>query len=199
MPNRRQEHGFTIENAIRKKVFLLEEENNSTSIHDIEHTKNRFNPNENISIKATTTKIIGCGDIDRFTSYDFTKENTIIICRYNIKNLCINPIETIEISYTKELHQYLFGSCPKEILLAYINHIRNIPHGLIPKKDRTYLIEKKEIQSKYNMNCIINPKVDSKTQRRVQCSFNLDKIVNKFPKLIISKNTDGVFRGIKFL
>jgi hypothetical protein len=199
MPNRRQEHGFAIEDAIRQKVFLLPKENNSTSIHDIEHTKNKFNSNENISIKATTTNNIGCGDIDRFTSYDFTKNNTIIICKYNIKNLCINIFEIIEISYTKEMHQYLFGSCPKDILSNYVKSIHDLPHGLIPKKDRTYLTEKKEIQKKYNMNCIINPKVDSKTQRRVQCSFNLNKLLIKFPNLIISKNTGSILRGIKFL
>jgi hypothetical protein len=48
------------------------------------------------------------------------------------------------------------------------------------------------------MKCIINPKVDSKKQRRVQCSIiKIDDLFKKFEKLIISRNKEGVLRGVK--
>jgi len=56
-------HGFTFENSIRSKIFNLPKENNSVYIHDIHHSKNILNMNENVSIKTTGSNTICCGDI----------------------------------------------------------------------------------------------------------------------------------------
>ena len=73
-----QKHGFVFENEIREKVFNLCHHSNDTNVHDIPCEHNTMNPNENISIKATGSYTIFCGDILRFFDYDFSKINTII-------------------------------------------------------------------------------------------------------------------------
>ena len=77
-----QKHGFVIENEIRKKVFHLHPENNNTNIHDIPCTENKYNDNENISIKTTGSNTVCCGDILRFYNYDFNDTNTILVAVY---------------------------------------------------------------------------------------------------------------------
>ena len=44
--------------------------------------ENKFNSNENISIKCTKSNNIDCGDIIRFYNYNFVENNTIIVVKY---------------------------------------------------------------------------------------------------------------------
>ena len=60
-PKQSQKHGFTIENEIRTKVFNLEKKSNDTNTHDIPKKLNKFNSNENISIKSTQSNNVDCG------------------------------------------------------------------------------------------------------------------------------------------
>ena len=60
----------------------------------------------------------------------------------------------------------------------FVNYVKNIPHGKEAQKNtlvkRSILQE--QIQSKTSL-MKINPKVDSKKQRRVQCYFKLDEML----------------------
>jgi hypothetical protein len=194
-----QKHGFIFENIIRTKVFGLPEETNSNNKHDIDKALNRFNNNENISIKSSCGKNVDCGDISRFFSYDFNVLNTMIIVRYkqgdNVKKL----VECIELNYNKELHTFLFGSITTSVLYDYIGYVKSIPKNCSKSDKATYdyLSRKKELQRGYDMNISISPKVDSKDQRRVQCSIpNIDTIIKKFPQLVISRSKN-IIRGVE--
>jgi hypothetical protein len=125
-----QKHGFDFENEIRTKVFGLKPQANNTEIHDIPAKDNTFDNKENISIKLTGNSSVDCGDILRFFDYSFDEKNTIIVGKYkqigNIKKI----YEIIEIDYNQELHTYLFGNIPREIIKKYITMIK-----AIPKKD----------------------------------------------------------------
>jgi hypothetical protein len=188
-----QKHGFDFENDIRTNVFELKSEVNNRDIHDIPAKHNKFNDNENISIKLTSKKnCVECGDILRFFEYNFDQKNTIIVGKYkqigNIKKI----YEIIEIDYTKEFHTYLFGSITKELLEKYIRMIKAIPkeNYTITKDDKEYYLDKKrELQKEHSMKIIIHPKVDTSGQRRVQCSI---PFVEKF---ILSKS-ENVIRGV---
>jgi hypothetical protein len=60
-----------------------------------------------------------------------------------------------------------------------------------------YKTKKTELQTLYNMKINISPKVDSKTQRRVQCSIpKVDNLLELFPQLIISKTVDPMIRDV---
>lgn len=174
MSNQSQNHGFTYENIIREIIFNLNSESNNTDKYDISSANNIYNSNENISIKTTGNYTICCGDILRFFTYDFTKKNTIICVKY-LQIEDSKEIECIyEIDYNSEMHRYLFGTITYQELENYIENIKKIPKnikGQEAKEIFDYLKEKEQLQTLYNMNIMINPKVDS-SQTRVQCSIS---------------------------
>ena len=44
----------------------------------------------------------------------------------------------------------------------------------------------------------ISPKVDSKNQRRVQCSIpKINELLEQYPEFIISRNSEAVVRGVQ--
>ncbi len=195
-----QGHGLFWENEIREKVFRLPFIKNDTKKYDIECKENIFNSIENISIKTSGNNNIDCGDIIRF--YDennFNNPYTIILVRYKQIGDYKEINQVIEINYTIELRNYLFGSVPIYELEQYVEKIRSIPHGEVSneiKKD--YKENKKQIQDKYGMNINISPKVDSKKQRRVQCSIKkVDNILSKFPNLILYFSYKPIVRNVE--
>lgn len=192
-----QIHGFTFENSIRSKIFNLPKENNSVYIHDIHHSKNILNMNENVSIKTTGSNTICCGDILRFYDYDFLKTNTIIVIKYDqvsnekiIKNI-------YEIDYNKECHKLLFGELTYNKIKDYDLYIKNIPKGKVSYNEKNkYLKYKKELEKDNNCLIKINPKVDSKYQRRVQCSIsNFEDNLYNFIKYKSPFETPNIIRG----
>lgn len=187
MKTQSQHHGFYFENEIKSKVFHLNPNVNDTKKYDIECSENLLNPNENISIKLTSGPNIDCGDIIRFYSYDFQYKNTIIVGFYNQLNENEKKIyQVMEIDYNEKFHNILFGNISLSEIKDYVDIIKGIPPGKINKTDKNYLILKKELQNKYNMYINISPKVDSKNQRRVQCSIpKIKDLLKKYPEFII--------------
>lgn len=194
-----QGHGLFWDNEIRQKVFNLPPCKNDTVKYDICCSDNIFNPTENISIKTSCNNNIDCGDIIRFFNGDFTNKYTIILIRY--LQVCDTKKikEIIEIDYNIELKNYLFGSVNYDTLLNYVNTIKSIPNGNVSNEiKQAYKNQKNKLQKDHNMNINISPKVDSKSQRRVQCSIpKLDLLLNNFPHIIISRTTEPVIRGIE--
>lgn len=192
----RQAYGFYVENEIREKIFGLEKNNNDTKIHDIPREENKYNNFENISIKTTIKNTIYCGDILRFYDYKFDNNiiNTIIIVKYS----CINNYniisEIIEMNYTEGLHTYLFGSASRAIIADFVKYVKNIPKNIVNCADLTTyrnncISMSKNIMKSSKMNIAINTKIDSKSQRRVQCSIsNVETLLTNLPHLIISRN-----------
>lgn len=79
------------------------------------------------------------------------------------------------------MHTELFGTIKQEEIDKYIQNIKNIPTGKCIKDSRSnYLNEKKQLKRDNNMKINISPKVDNKSQRRVQCS------VSKFQEIYIN-------------
>ena len=115
--NQSQSHGFIWENEIREKVFELPICKNDTNKYDILAKDNKWDNNENISIKTTKLDSIDCGDILRFFQYDFLKNNTIIILKYmQIENYKVLQ-DIFEIDYCITLRNYLFGTISIELLI----------------------------------------------------------------------------------
>jgi hypothetical protein len=193
-----QAHGFFWDSQIRESVFNLEPCKNDTKKNDIDYFQNRFNSNENVSIKTSKTDGFGAGDILRFYDADFSKKNTIILIKYNQVGVYKKIKEILEIDYTKELRDYIFGTITKNELENYVNLIKSIPPGRCDSEiKKNYKSEKIRLQKDHNMIISINPKVDSKNQRRVQCSLtNLESILNDFPSALISKTENSIVRGV---
>lgn len=189
-----QAYGHYIEKLILFYIFGLGKNNNYTAKFDIECSKNKYNSNENISIKTTSGNKIDCGDIMRFFSR--SKEDiTIIVIVYKQVGDYKKIVEILEINYTEELRNILFGTITIEILNEYITFIKSIPNGKVSADTKKlYKKMKKDLQINHGMKINISPKVDSKNQRRVQCSIpNISAI---HPSFIISKTTEPVIRNI---
>ena len=85
------------------------------------------------------------------------------------------------------------------MLVNYVKAIKNIPHGVV-KKDikETYKKLKNILQERHTMKINISPKVDSTSQRRVQCSIpKLDTILKLFPQNVISRTSEPIIRNVK--
>lgn len=176
-----QESGFKFENLIKSYIFNLPEDINNTDLHDIPKEKNIFNKNENISIKSTLSNTIYCGDIINFYNYNFDEKNTIILIKYYQINRKKKIEKIYEIDYNKHMFELLFGNLPKQEIQIYIEKIKNIPKNINndeAKKYFNYINERNILKNKYNQKIQINPKIDSKQQRRVQCS------ITNFPDLL---------------
>jgi hypothetical protein len=194
-----QAHGLFWDNEIREKVFGLPSCKNDTKKYDICCEENKYNSNENISIKTSSSNSIDCGDILRFFNGDFTNKYTIILIRYSQIDELKKIKEIIELDYNINLRNYLFGSINQDILTKYVNIIKSLPHGLVSDETKNmYKNLKNKLQEEYKMNINISPKVDSKSQRRVQCSIpKLDKIMELFPDIIISRTKKSIIRDIE--
>lgn len=179
-----QESGFKFENLIKSYIFNLPEDINNTDLHDIPKEKNIFNKNENISIKSTLSNTIYCGDIINFYNYNFNEINTIILIKYYQINRKKKIEKIYEIDYNKDMFEILFGNLPKQEIQTYIEKIKNIPKNINneeAKKYFDYINERDILKNKYNQKILINPKVDSKLQRRVQCSIpNFYNLLKEF-------------------
>ena len=128
-----------------------------------------------ISIKTAKSKKVDCGDILRRraeTEYD------IIIGLWNQ----VGDKKIFHTEYTfhiKPEHEtLLWGKMSYEKLREFNDYIKSIPEGRTAQQDTK--VERqvlKTITEDTNAQMRIHPKVDSKKQRRVQCSFNIDKLI----------------------
>lgn len=193
-----QSHGLYWDSEIREKVFGLSPCINDTIKYDISCEHNKFDENENISVKTSGNNNIDCGDILRFYEIESNKKLTIILIRYKQITDKKQIEEIIEIDYNDKLKNILFGSIPKSVLEGYVNFIKSIEPGIVSNEiKKKYKDCKIEMQKKFGMYINISPKVDSKNQRRVQCSIpKVNELLDKYPEFIISRNKESIIRGI---
>lgn len=193
-----QSHGLFWDSEIREKCFDLPACINDTTKYDICCENNKYNCNENISIKTSGNNNIDCGDILRFYDGDFDKKYTIILLRYKQIDHKKKIYEIFEIDYNEKLRNILFGTIPKKMLECYVNYIKNIPPGPVSEElKKKYKDCKNKMQKEFNMKINISPKVDSHNQRRVQCSIpKITQLLEEYPEFVISKTNESIVRGI---
>ena len=127
------------------------------------------------SIKTTNGNKIDCGDVLRRRQE--TDYNLVVGCYSQVgENKVFHTEYTF---YIKPEHeQKLWGRMNYNLLAEYVNYIKNIPAGKQAqqetKTERTVL--KNCVEDK-NALVKIHPKVDSKKQRRVQCSVKIKELI----------------------
>ena len=130
---------------------------------------------KDVSIKTAKGRKVDCGDILRRRS---ETEYDIIIGVWDQ----VGDRKIFHTEYTfhiKPEHEtLLWGRMNYEKLREFDSYIKSIPAGR--KAQQETKIERqvlKNIVEDSNALMSIHPKVDSKKQRRVQCSFNIDKLI----------------------
>ena len=127
------------------------------------------------SIKTSKGNTVDCGDILRRRQE--TDYNLVVGCYSQVgENKVFHTEYTF---YIKPEHeQKLWGRMNYNLLAEYVNYIKNIPAGKQAqqetKTERTVL--KNCVEDK-NALVKIHPKVDSKKQRRVQCSVKIKELI----------------------
>ena len=127
------------------------------------------------SIKTSKGNTVDCGDILRRRQE--TDYNLVVGCYSQVgENKVFHTEYTF---YIKPEHeQKLWGRMNYNLLAEYVNYIKNIPAGKKAqqetKTERTLL---KNCVSDKNALVKIHPKVDSKKQRRVQCSVKIKELI----------------------
>ena len=127
------------------------------------------------SIKTTNGNKIDCGDVLRRRQE--TDYNLVVGCYSQVgENKVFHTEYTFYIKPEHELK--LWGRMNYNLLAEYVNYIKNIPAGKQAqqetKTERTLL---KNCVSDKNALVKIHPKVDSKKQRRVQCSVKIKELI----------------------
>ena len=130
---------------------------------------------KDVSIKTAKGRKVDCGDILRRRS---ETEYDIIIGVWDQ----VGDSKIFHTEYTfhiKPEHEtLLWGRMSYEKLREFNEYIKSIPEGRTAQKETK--VERqvlKTITEDVDAQMKIHPKVDSKKQRRVQCSFNIDKLI----------------------
>ena len=174
-----QAHGNYYEDLKTRQITGLSKddydalkENGYTSGMDI--MKGLLSPYD-YSIKTTNGNKIDCGDILRRRQE--TDYNLVV----GVYEQCgDNKVFHTEYTfYIKPEHERkLWGKMNYNQLAEYVDYIKNIPAGKEAqqetKTERTVL---KNCISDNNALMVIHPKVDSKKQRRVQCSVKINELI----------------------
>ena len=174
-----QRHGYDREQEIREDCFNLPPaKKQDTDKYDV----NLPNDKTYISIKTTINNTVPGADILRVYDYLYDLVKGFMIFMIIVKQIQVGDYkqisDVIEIQFTKEFHSYLFGNITRDKLKEYVDYIQSIPSGR-EARDKTANERQKRklaLRTKYNLGLTINPKVDSKKQRRTQCSFSLLKV-----------------------
>ena len=130
----------------------------------------------NASVKTTGSNTICCGDLLRMMQH---REHRLIVGCYTQEGKKKVFHTQYEFYIQPSDYKKLWGQMDYQKVEQFVEYVKNIPHGkeaqLSTKSERNQLQEQTQCnEALYS----INPKVDSKKQRRVQCSLKLDELID---------------------
>jgi len=193
-----QDFGFIIDNEVVTNVFNAPR-GAYTSTHDIPKEHNPFDKNENVSVKSVAEKgSPGMGSALRIWDYDPNEKHTAIIVVYVQQGDRKVITRVVEVSLDDKVA--LFGSLTRADIVRLDDLIRSVPPGEISGELHTQMHAlKKELNARSGL-IKFNPKVDKKTQRRLQCSLpKISELRFNAPHLIRSDVAGAVVRGVAII
>lgn len=194
-----QKHGFIIEDFIKRNVFKVDKIYAYNAIHDVRNEDNIFDPLENISIKTATgsdNPTVYFGSPLRIYNYPISEKHTAIVVLLFQSGDTKIVRRVVEISLDDK--KLLFGDITEEDIRELETMIKQVPKNEKPASlIRTIHLKKNELNEKSGY-LKFNPKIDSKDQRRLQCSITkIGSFVEKNPDIVLYDNTESIVRGIK--
>lgn len=168
-----QNHGFVFQDWVEEVLGIKKSNYKYTDKWDI--------PGKiPISIKCMKSKgALEFGSAVRFWE---TNETFILIVgrwKQSGKNKIITSIDEIKI--TPEILKKLKGSITLKELTAFDNKIKSFPAGKVGQKEGISFARNWKTERKERMGLMtITHKIDSKSQRRVQCNLNFTNYIKLF-------------------
>jgi hypothetical protein len=180
-----QSHGLEFEKIVKKICCSNPNfKNSATAVHDIPKEYNTLEPEYNVSVKTTGNNIVCCGDPRRIFNYE--DDNIMIIIMYKQEGKSKIPKQVVELYFNNEMKEILFGDTEYYEIDELDTFIKNVPHGKISTEDRELVRHMANTLSSRGY-MTYNPKMDSKRQRRLQCSIkDLPRFCKKFPQVVKS-------------
>ena len=191
-----QNHGFMLEEEIKEKVYGITKDKKIayTEVHDIPAELNAGVP---VSIKTTGSNTICFGDALRMFKNSNLLNYECILVKYKQmeEEKQIEQIIHLDLAQSKKA---LFGEIEYDEIQELDSLVKSIPAG----KCNTELYNKfhtlKKQLNKKSGYIRFNPKVDSKNQRRLQCSMpKFPEFVEKEKERMLEQSFKGVLRGIQ--
>lgn len=196
-----QQHGFVWQADIMANVYRVPAHVIATecytATHDIPAAHNALD-HVNLSIKTTgNAKRVDMGDALRIYDTIASGEGFhMVVIHWEQEGLQKKLVSITEVSLTGALHS-LFGTLTREELVALDTAVKAYPKGCSAKDPRCAPITALCEQLCSKSGAIqLNKKIDSKSQRRLQCSFhNFTKFLTDYPERVVAQSSTSVFRG----
>ena len=170
--NKYEDHKIKQLTGLSKKQYDKLKKNGYTSPFDlVKDLKVDFDG----AIKTTGNNTICCSDIQRMYGHG---DYTLIVGVYNqVNNKKVFHTE-YEFYIKKKDFDKLWGNTSAEKLNEYVDKVKAVEYGKEAQTEYQKVAEVwKQGVADDNALFVINPKVDSKKQRRVQCSLHIDKLI----------------------
>jgi len=173
--------GFILEKYFLKLYYGVDFNFKQNRRYDLPCNLN-FNSYKNVSIKASTTDTVMCGDIFNFLS---SKNLEMLIIFYIVKNDEILVSRVFLIKNTELLFIYFNLRMKHLVLLTLYSYIRDLTPPYTPCKRYFY----KFISKCLNTNNIlkVNCKVSS-TNKRIHCSFSFKNLCKVIKPVLLYEN-----------
>lgn len=189
-----QLHGKFFENLV-KETFLKGKNDNAKALDAFDIKACTETGNSPVSVKMTKTETVGLADAYR--AFQINHDFKMIVGTY-IQDGSMKSIRQIyEFNITASEWETIKGNIPIESISNFNQSIKFFPTGK-HKEAREYSKKfKKDIHKQYQSYIDLNPKIDSKNQRRLQCSisiYDLKEIVKDWTPY--SYYNFGNYRGI---
>lgn len=182
-----QNHGVVFEDLIISKITGFSKQEYQKFLtnaysHSMDIVKGIYS-NEDYSIKVSKNGSgVGCGDILRFNKHTANDNFSIIVGSWNQINPNLKIYREIyEFKIRPEHYEIFWNKINFECLQEFVHWVKSIPPGktaqLAVRKE--WKSRREEIYQKYGQGILsIDAKIDSKNQRRVQCSFKIKDLIN---------------------
>lgn len=198
-----QNHGVLFEDSVIRAITGLSKDEYQTKLENA-YTASMdvvagIESDANYSVKVSKDgKSIGCGDILRFMSHCKTDQFFMVVGawqqitpevkRYN----CIYEFKIHPDNYKK-----FWAGITTEVIQPFVEYVKSIPEGKTAQLANRSLWKQKRqaIYDAYGQGlCAIDAKIDSKTQRRVQCSIKIQELIESGIEYI---KYETEYKGIK--
>lgn len=198
-----QKHGFSWEKELLRNVYGATD----AELASIKYTCNmdlpaRFNHKDgvDVSIKTSCSKNVVCM-ADCLRIYDEAHSGTpfhLTVITYTQDDATDTKTITniVEVDLTNSGTE-LFGTLTRAEIESLVSAVKAVPKGSSPSADRKRSLKTLHDSLQVKSGAIyMNIKMDSKSQRRLQCSFNrFQTFLKDHPSRIIAQSTTHEFRG----
>lgn len=198
-----QNHGVLFEDSIIRAITGLSKDEYQTLLENA-YTASMdvvkgIKSDVNYSVKVSKDgKSIGCGDIIRFIKHSRDDEFTMVVGAWQQISPEVKRYNTIyEFNIKPADYTKLWDRITEEVMQPFVDYVRSIEPGKTAQMANRQIWKQRRqaIYDTYGQGlCAIDAKIDSKNQRRVQCSIKIDKLIDSG---IAYSKYETEYKGIK--